>query len=125
MLVFALAPLFWTGAVGAASKQCVAQAVYEAKGGTLRVLRNTPVEFPKSSRLLHWVGPDEAHYAITIARDGRVTRAAILRSTDPELGASGLAAVQKWRYEPPSLDGQSVCVDATVTMEWKLSSDIE
>lgn len=115
----------WMPVAEAVGDRCVAQRVYEAAGGRLRTLENAPVEFPRSSRLLHWVGPDEALYEITVDRDGRVIRAAVLRSTDPELGASGLVAVRKWRYEPPKLHQKSVCVDATVAMEWKFSPDIK
>ena len=55
---------------------------------------------------------------ITIARDGRVSDARVLRSI-PLLDAAALEAARKWRYEPTLLNGMAVPVILTATVNFR------
>jgi len=55
---------------------------------------------------------------ITIARDGRVSDARVLRSI-PLLDAAALEAARKWRYEPTLLNGAPVPVILTATVNFR------
>ena len=54
---------------------------------------------------------------ITIAPDGSVSNAKILRSI-PLLDAAALEAVRQWRYEPTFLNRAAVPVIMTVTVNF-------
>lgn len=56
---------------------------------------------------------------IVVAPDGSVSEAAVVRSTDPPWPQAEeriLAAVRKWRYEPPLFDGTPIAVCTTVVI---------
>ena len=55
---------------------------------------------------------------ITIAPDGRVSDAKVLRSI-PLLDAAALEAARKWRYEPTLLNGAPVPVIMTATVNFR------
>ena len=55
---------------------------------------------------------------ITIARDGHVSDARVLRSI-PLLDAAALEAARKWRYEPTLLNGSPVPVILTATVNFR------
>jgi protein TonB len=55
-----------------------------------------------------------------ITTDGRVEQIRVVRSPNPLLSESALAAVAQWRYLPATLNGQSVRVFLTVAVEFKL-----
>lgn len=56
---------------------------------------------------------------IVVSPDGRVSEAAVVRSTYPpwpEAEAIVVEAVRKWRYEPAKLDGKPVAVCTTLVL---------
>ena len=55
---------------------------------------------------------------ITIAPDGTIREARILRSI-PLLDQAALDAVRQWRYEPTQLNGTPVPVIMTVTVSFQ------
>lgn len=55
----------------------------------------------------------------TIAEDGRVQDAHVLRSV-PLLDAAALAAVRQWTYTPTRLNGEPVSMIMTVTVNFQL-----
>jgi protein TonB len=55
----------------------------------------------------------------TIASDGRVQGARVLRSI-PLLDDAALEAVKQWRYEPTLMNGIPVPVIMTVTVQFRL-----
>jgi protein TonB len=55
----------------------------------------------------------------TIDREGRVTEARLLRSI-PLLDQAALEAVRQWEYEPTLLNGVTVPVIMTVTVNFTL-----
>lgn len=71
--------------------------------------------------------PDEARRAgvaglvtldVVIGTDGRVRQATVIRSI-PALDAAALAAVRRWEYEPPRVNGRPEVVILTVTVVFK------
>src|SRR5688500_2510177 len=58
-------------------------------------------------------------FEVTIAEDGRVVRACVLRSI-PELDDAAVEAVNQWEFAPTLLNGVAVPVVMTVTVNFTL-----
>ncbi|HKB71527.1 MAG TPA: TonB family protein [Thermoanaerobaculia bacterium] len=54
----------------------------------------------------------------TVTDEGAVSRASVVRHSDPGLDQAALAAVRQWRYEPAMLDGKPVNVYITITVNF-------
>ncbi|HYR46677.1 MAG TPA: TonB family protein [Thermoanaerobaculia bacterium] len=55
-----------------------------------------------------------------ITASGSVEEVKVLKSVNPLLDASGVRAVQQWRYKPATLNGRAVRVYLTVTVTFNL-----
>ena len=53
---------------------------------------------------------------IEISARGNVVQAKVLRSMGPEFDRAALDAVVRWKYAPPTLEGEPVHVVMTVTL---------
>ena len=96
-------------------------------GGPVRV--GSGIRPPQQVRRINPVYPQEAKDArvqgvviieAVIGADGRVTEARVLRSI-PLLDQAALDAVRQWEYAPTLLNGVSVPVVMTVTVQFTLS----
>ena len=58
--------------------------------------------------------------SVVIGTDGRVERAEVTESLRPDLDASAIEAVNSWRFEPATRDGQPVPVLFVVTMTFDI-----
>jgi TonB family protein len=55
---------------------------------------------------------------VTLAPEGHVTEAKVIRGVHPELDRAAVEAVKQWLYEPARLDGVAVPVIMTVTVRF-------
>jgi protein TonB len=62
----------------------------------------------------------QVYIEATIATDGSVKNARILRSVNPLLNDAALDAVRQWRYSPTTLNGVPVEVLMTVNVNFQL-----
>jgi protein TonB len=56
-----------------------------------------------------------------ISRDGRITALQVV-SGSPFFVQAALEAVRQWRYRPTMLDGESVEVETTISVEFRLQN---
>lgn len=87
------------------------------------------VKPPRKTKHVNPVYPPEAREAgiqgvvileAVIGRDGKVERAAVIRSI-PELDQAALDAVLQWEFEPTTVNGKAVRVQMTVTINFTLN----
>lgn len=62
--------------------------------------------------------PGGVELQLTIDGSGRVTKAAIIEATNPDFGKAALRAVRKWRFQPKTVNGKGISMDATQTIEF-------
>ena len=85
-----------------------------------------PTEAPKPTKLHHVepvlpaapINGGVVVLEIEISARGNVVQAKVLRSMGPEFDRAALGAVVRWKYEPPTLEGEPVHVVMTVTMKF-------
>jgi protein TonB len=57
---------------------------------------------------------------IVVDADGRVGKARIIESLDPDLDEQALAAIRQWLFRPGSMGGREVPVGTVVVMQFRL-----
>jgi len=96
-----------------------ADAVPLRVGGAVpapRILKQVEPEYPDVARRAGVQGP--VTLDVVIGMDGRVLQATVIRSI-PALDAAAIAAVKRWEYEPPRVNGRPEVVILTVTVMFK------
>ncbi|MCC7042645.1 MAG: energy transducer TonB [Acidobacteria bacterium] len=83
-----------------------------------RKLRHVPPVYPALARAARREGT--VILEATVARDGRVIDARVLRSSDM-FDQAAIEAVRQWRYTVPTLNGVPVDVTMTVTVRFTLN----
>jgi TonB family protein len=58
--------------------------------------------------------------SLTVTKTGSATDVKVVKSLDPGLDASAIAAVQQWRWRPATLDGQPADHTAKVATHFKI-----
>jgi len=74
--------------------------------------------YPETARKLHLEGV--AVLQAVIDRSGRVVDLRVVKSASELLDAAAIAAVEKWIYRPATLNGRTVNVYLTVSVDFKL-----
>jgi len=74
--------------------------------------------YPETARKLHLEGV--VVLQAVIDRSGRVVNLRVVKSASELLDAAAIAAVEKWIYRPATLNGRTVNVYLTVSVDFKL-----
>jgi protein TonB len=83
-----------------------------------RLIERVEPVYPDAARTIRAQGLVILEAVITVG--GRVEEVRVLRSPNPLLAASAVAAVEQWRYLPATLNRRPVKVFLTVTVDFKL-----
>jgi protein TonB len=83
-----------------------------------RRIRNTPPSYPESAKKAGIGGV--VILEITIAPEGHVAEATVLRGVHPEIDQAAVDAVKNWLYEPSMVRGVAVPVLMTVTVNFRM-----
>ena len=57
---------------------------------------------------------------LVVGSDGVARDIQVKRSLDPGLDANAIAAVQQWKFQPGTKDGEAVSVLATIEINYRL-----
>lgn len=115
----AAVPLSGTSIAAAASLQAQEDKVVKVGG---------KVKPPRKIKHVDPVYPPEARDAgiqgvvalqVIVGRDGLVKSADVVKSV-PELDQAALEAVRQWEFEPTYVDGETVAVEMTITINFTL-----
>jgi TonB family protein len=58
--------------------------------------------------------------SITVGTDGVARDIKVIHSLEPGLDTNAVAAVQRWKFQPGTKDGQAVAVKATIEVNFRL-----
>ena len=58
--------------------------------------------------------------SVTVGSDGVARDIKVVRSLEPGLDTNAVAAVQRWKFQPGTKDGQAVAVKATIEVNFRL-----
>jgi TonB family protein len=81
-----------------------------------KLIHKVDPTYPAETNASHTRGTVVLH--VVLATDGTPKEVQIV-SGDPVLGKAGVEAVRKWQYQPTLLNGKSVEVDTTITIEFR------
>ncbi len=113
-------PVFVAVTPRAPSAEGKSEGPYTADGDIVppRLVHRVDPEYPAELRKEKKTGL--VVIQATVAADGSVVRAAVVRHSDPGLDQSALDAVRQWHYEPATLKGRPVQVYLTITVNFRL-----
>jgi protein TonB len=77
--------------------------------------------YPESARKRHVSGLVILH--AIIGTDGHIHSLQVVSAPDPDLAIAAIAAVHRWTYRPYQLNGQSVDVETSITINFSLSNN--
>jgi TonB family protein len=91
---------------------------FAQRGLATRALEKPAPRYPKS--MIDEGRSGAVKLRILIDTNGAVVDAKALSSTHPNFEPAAIAAVRKWRYSPPTLEGKPVCVQFEFEMGFEL-----
>jgi len=83
-----------------------------------RVLARVDPEYTKEARDAQIEGT--VLLSITVGSDGVPRDIEVVRSLYPGLNEKAIAAVQQWKFQPGTKDGEAVSVKATIEVNFRL-----
>lgn len=119
---FAPAPIlkesdfFLEGATGTATDEISLPPAIAAG----HILVKKPPSYPDGAKWKHISG--DVILAAIIDKEGNVANLEVISSPDPSLTTATVNAVKQWRYTPYLINGESVQIDTTITVNYSFSS---
>jgi TonB family protein len=83
-----------------------------------KVLQKTEPAYTKQASDAKIQGP--VILTLVVGSDGVARDIAVKQSLDPGLDENAIAAVQQWKFQPATKDGQAVSVMATIEVNFRL-----
>jgi protein TonB len=83
-----------------------------------RILQKVDPAYTKEARAAKIQGP--VLLTLVVGADGVARDIQVRQSLDPALDVNALAAVQQWKFQPGTKDGQAVDVKATIEVNFRL-----
>jgi protein TonB len=107
-------------AAGVAVCQQTNETVYTIGGGVTapKVLQKSDPAYTKEAKDAKISGT--VLVTVVIGQDGVARDMKVVRSLDPGLDNNAMAAVQQWKFQPGTKDGQAVSTRATIEVNFRL-----
>jgi periplasmic protein TonB len=107
-------------AAGVALCQQTTDAVVKMGPGATppRVLQKTEPEYTPEAKAAKIDGT--VLLTLVVGSDGVARDIQVVRSLDPGLDNKAMAAVQNWKFQPATKDGQAVSMKATIEVNFRL-----
>jgi TonB family protein len=83
-----------------------------------RVLQKSDPEYTPEAKAAKISGT--VLLSVVVGSDGVARDTQVIRSLDPGLDNKAMAAVQNWKFQPATKDGQAVSVQATIEVNFRL-----